>query len=123
MKRMIAWSLALALVVLAALGSSHAADKKTKAPDPAKQLIPLDMVEKLELTAEQKEKLAPVQKEFEQAVHKARDKAKDKKDAAERINKARTEIEPKALEILTDEQKTKLEELKKAAPPPEEEPK
>ena len=99
------------------------AAKGPKPPDPAKQLLAPEILEKLELTAEQKEKLAPIQKEFEKMVHVARDKAKNKKDANERIAKGRAEIEPKMMEILTEDQKKKLEELRKQMPPAEEKPK
>ena len=94
--------------------------KGPKPPDPTKDLVPAPILEKLELTDEQKTKLAPIQKDFEKQVHVAREKAKDKKDANERITKIRAEVEPKLQEILTDEQKTKLEELRKEAAAAEE---
>jgi hypothetical protein len=60
------------------------------APNAPGQLLPADVLEKLNLTAEQKEKLEKLLKEYEN----------------------------KALDVLTDEQKKKYEDLKKETPQP-----
>jgi Spy/CpxP family protein refolding chaperone len=98
-----------------------------------KNLLPPDAVEKLKLTDEQKEKLAKLQQEFEEKsketlgkIRATLQKAIQDKDgeairkAGEEIRagaeKLRGEFMEKVAGLLTEEQKKKLEEIKKEAP-------
>lgn len=76
-------------------------------------LVPPEVADKLQLTDEQKEKLAPLQKEYQKAVSKVRQEVDDENVAVQRITAVQVELEPKLLAILNGQQKDDFEELKK----------
>ena len=137
-------ALGTALALMASLTMAGAADK-VKKPKPPKtppaspveistQLVPGDLLDKLTLNDEQKEKVGKLQKEFEEKTQEGVKKIADAKSAAgkdktalkkvaedekalqESTGKFRTEQETKLVEVLNDEQKKKFEELKKDLP-------
>jgi hypothetical protein len=95
-------------------------------------LVSAEAKDKLNLTAEQKEKVAKLEKEFEEITGKAREalqkalqdrssgstvpreKLREMREATEKL---RTEYEGKLTALLTDEQKRKFEEAKQTARP------
>jgi Spy/CpxP family protein refolding chaperone len=129
---------ALCLALVFGVFPAGAQDKVDKAKlkerfGQLKNLLPPDAAEKLNLTAEQKEKLAKLQEEFAAKLPDMLAKNKDafkkavedkdidtlKKLGAEmreEVEKVRKEFMDKVIVILTDEQKKKLEELKKEQP-------
>jgi len=98
-------------------------------------LVPGELAEKLKLTGEQKDKLAKLQKEFDEKVKPAADKLKELREKAgkdrgdreafqalreqgETIRKTRGEFEDKVKGLLTDDQKKTFEqESRRPAPP------
>jgi Spy/CpxP family protein refolding chaperone len=129
----------LALVLAASVALPAGAQDEKKGRDKGKlferlsELIPADAVEKLKLTDEQKEKFTKLQKEYTEkqkaAFENSRDaikKAFEDKDreavkkafeeSKTAVEKVRNEFFDKASGLLTDEQKKKLEEIKKDRP-------
>jgi Spy/CpxP family protein refolding chaperone len=94
-------------------------------------LIPAEAKDKLNLTADQKEKVAKLEKEFEEKNKEATDKTREAiqkafqdrdaatrqkvRDLREAPEKLRTEYESKLTALLTDEQKKKFEEARQTA--------
>jgi Spy/CpxP family protein refolding chaperone len=143
-------ALGIGLAVLLAAGSTGADDKKDdKKADPPRRggfverltnvggpLVPTDTLDKLKLTADQKEKVEKLQKEFadkeKEAVGKAREamqKAVQDRDrdairkAAEQVGaalrdgrKLRDDYEGKVKAVLTDDQKKTYEAALKERP-------
>ena len=109
-------TLCLALALVASAVAEDKADKKKKKKDPVAAAV--SFPKKIELTEEQKAKLAELKNEhgeaFAAAVKKVAEAAKvDKKTARKELGKLRKEINAKKMEILTEEQKAALKKKKK----------
>lgn len=124
----------LGLSLLLIFGAADATGQgKKKAPGKAPALVPEAIVDQLNLTANQKQKLADLQEEFAKRLKQSRqtlaadlkkakadnDKAAMKRAAASMklaVDETRQALEPRFEKILTPEQKKKYEELKKDTP-------
>lgn len=102
----------------------------------ARPLLPSEGAEKLKLSDEQKDKVVTLQKEFDEKLKEATGKVRDDlkkaiadkdkdaiktafgqmREAREKEDKLRTDYESKLAALLTDEQKTKFEDVKKDQP-------
>jgi Spy/CpxP family protein refolding chaperone len=119
------------LLACGSLAEAQNAKKKDNPKNaPVVQLVPQSILDKLDLTAKQKEKFSDLQDEFAKQQARAKmqmladmkkakaddDKAGIKRAAAGykiSVEQTRTDMEPKFVEILTPAQKTKYDELKK----------
>lgn len=137
-------------------GAADKADKAKKPKNPktppaakaesSSELISSELMEKLALSEEQKEKVGKLQKEFEEKTSEGKKKieaartaagkdkaalkkvADDEKAFADSNAQLRKDLEAKVVEGLTDEQKTKFQEMRKdtateGPPPGEQQPK
>lgn len=119
----------VSLSLVAGAGAEDAAKEKgKKRPERQQPSITMTMVKGIEITDEQKEKLAAIDKEFagkleelqkqqgsiltEDQLAAQREAGRKAKEAGQKPGEARKEIEE--VLSLTDEQKAKLAELKKA---------
>ena len=127
--------LGLCLVIVFGMDADAQVGKKKKAlANAAGKLVPPAVLDKLDLTAAQKEKAVQLQKDFTTSLADARKrmqedvkKAKADKDKAGvkaaaasyqiAAGKVREDLEPRFVAILNDEQKKKYEELKKGGAP------
>lgn len=129
----------LALVLAASVALPAGAQDEKKGRDKGKlferltELLPADAVDKLKLTDEQKEKFTKLQKEYTEkqkaAMENSRDALKKAFEDKDReaikkafeeskgaVEKVRDQFFDKAAGLLNDEQKKKLEEIKKERP-------
>jgi hypothetical protein len=124
--------LAVGLTLIGMMTAENVPAQEKKKAAPA-ELMPSAILDKLELTAAQKEKADRLQQDFTEQVKAARklsqadlqkakadsDKAAMKKAAAElkiKTETIREGLEGKFVELLNDQQKKKYEELKKGTP-------
>lgn len=132
---------ALGLSLVVALLVATGADGQQRQPDISRlqiglgrtgPLLPEGAKDKLNLTAEQKDKIAKLEKEFDDKSKESTDKLRESiqkavqdkdisglqglRDLMEANQKLRTEYEGKVAALLTDEQKKKFEEATKDAP-------
>lgn len=130
------------LVTLTAAEQEKKPERKRALPEQLGQIFPQEALDKLNLTAEQKDKIATLRKQFEEKNKDAIDKVKENmakaKDMMEKarqdkdreafkqigdkmretmqtVQKLRQELDGQFSPILTDEQKKKLEEVRKDA--------
>lgn len=138
--RSVAVLLSLALLAPLATAQEQKAEKKrpgAAAPDNPGQLLPQEVLDKLNLTDEQKEKVAKLRKDFEEKNKDAIDKMKESvakaketmekarqdkdkdgfrkageqmREAAEAAQKLRKDLEGQLAGVLNDDQKKKLQE-------------
>jgi Spy/CpxP family protein refolding chaperone len=139
MNRWFCWVLGLGLALVLSAGTQAQEPKQPDRPPGgftpgalARPLLPAQLLERLNLTEDQKEKIGKLQKEFTEKQKEAYGKLRELMEKAQRTNdedarrqvkeamqaaeKQRQEVEGKVKDILTGEQQRKYEELKKDLP-------
>lgn len=132
------------LVTLTAAEQEKKPERKRALPEQVGQIFPQEALEKLNLTAEQKDKIATLRKQFEEKNKEAIDKVKESmakakemmekarqdkdrdgfkqigdkmRETMQTVQKLRQDFDGQLSPILTDEQKKKLEEARKDGQP------
>lgn len=112
MKIMKTW-IALAIVAILGLASTAQADDKKESPKKKGARGGIGaLVNQLDLTKEQKEKIQTFQRESREKFAELRKLPQDQRRA--KMQEHRKALEAKLKEILTEEQQTKLKELQRA---------